>query len=327
VGDVLVTGAAGFIGSALADRLLAEGHRVIGVDDLSTGRIANLAEARGYGKQFTFENVDIRSDVLPAVLEKHRPEVVMHLAAQVSVTTSMREPLRDVGINVLGLVNLLEAAAAMGTRKIVFASSGGTLYGQQRILPIKETARRGSRPESVYGASKKVAEYYLNIYRRDRGVDYTILALANVYGPRQDPHGEAGVVAIFSRRMLAGEQPVIFGDGEQTRDYVFVDDVVHAFSLAAPAGRASGELLNIGTAREASVNEVLRLLAKPAGYRGKPKFAPERPGELRRSALDWSLAGKKLGWEPWTSLEKGLATTFEWFHERTGRGQRGGQPQ
>ncbi|HXF57719.1 MAG TPA: NAD-dependent epimerase/dehydratase family protein [Actinomycetota bacterium] len=308
---VLVTGAAGFIGSHLCDRLLAEGKRVVGVDDLSTGRIANLSEARTY-ERFTFHTMDVRAEQLRTVVERHRPEVVMHLAAQPSVAVSMRDPVLDASVNVLGLLNVLEAAVAAGSRKVVFAASGGTLYGEARRFPVPETARRGARPVSPYGISKALALDYLRLYRARHGLDFTALALANVYGPRQDPHGEAGVVAIFTSRMLAGESPTIFGDGTQTRDYVYVDDTVHAFALAA-GDRASGLVVNVGTGLETSVNRLYQLLAEVTGFRGEPRFGPPREGDLPRSALDLSLASRALGWTPWTTLEEGLRATVEWF--------------
>ena len=307
----LVTGAAGFIGSHVCDRLLAEGKRVVAIDDLSRGRIANLAEARSYGQQFTFYNLDIRHEDIAKLFSRHRPEVLLHLAAQASVKSSVENPKEDASINVMGLLNVLEGAAGCGTRKVVFAASGGTLYGEPRKLPVKETARRSARPVSPYGITKKLAEEYLGLYRRDRGLDYTALALGNVYGPRQDPHGEAGVIAIFAARMLAGQAPTIFGDGEQTRDYVFVDDTVHAFSLAAAADRASGALVNVGTGVETSVNRIYQLLTAPTGFRGQPRFGPARDGEVRRIALSAELAGELLGWEPWTSLEEGLKATVD----------------
>ncbi len=307
----LVTGAAGFIGSHLADRLLAEGKRVVGVDDLSAGRIANLAEARSYGRQFTFYHMDIRTPGLGDLFERVRPEVVMHLAAQASVPASMSDPALDASVNVMGLLNVLEAAAAAGARKVVFASSGGTLYGEPRKLPVKERSRRGSRPVSPYGISKKVAEDYLSLYRRARGLDFTALALGNVYGPRQDPTGEAGVVAIFAARMLSGRTPSILGDGEQTRDYVFVDDTVHAFSLAAVAERGSGLLINVGTSVETSVTKIYRQVARAAGFHRDPHFGPPRPGDIRRMALDVELAAKELAWKPWTVLREGLEATVE----------------
>jgi UDP-glucose 4-epimerase len=302
-----VTGGAGFIGSHLCDRLLAEGHRVVAVDDLTTGRIANLSEARGYGKEFTFFNMDIRSDGLLPLFERHRPEVVMHLGAQASVSTSVADPAFDASVNVMGSLNILECSRRVGARKIVYAASGGTLYGEPRKLPVKETALGGARPVSPYGVSKKVVLDYLVFYERYHGLEWTALALANVYGPRQDPEGEAGVIAIFASQMLAGQAPTIFGDGNQTRDYVFVDDVVHAFALAAERG--GGHLANVGTGLETSVNGLYRMLAEITGIAGEPVHGPDRPGDLRRSALDNSLAEKALGWRPWTHLEDGLGET------------------
>jgi UDP-glucose 4-epimerase len=313
VSTILVTGGAGFIGSNLADRLLAESHRVVAVDDLSQGRIANLAEARTYGKEFTFHNVDIRDQALPALLQRVRPEVIMHLAAQSGVRPSLEDPGHDAAVNILGLLNVLEAASRTGVRKVVFASSGGTIYGEPRKLPVKESAVAGARPLSPYGISKKAGEDYLRYYQRHRGLDFTALALGNVYGPRQDPHGEAGVIAIFAARMLAGEPPAIFGDGNQTRDYVFIDDVVHAFALATDRG--SGRLINIGTGLEASVNGLFRMLAEVTGFGGEPLQGPLPPGELRRICLDVEVAQKELGWHPWTHLEDGLKETVAYMRE------------
>lgn len=303
----LVTGGAGFIGSHLCDRLLAEGNRVVAVDDLSTGRIANLSEARGYGKEFTFFNMDLRADGLRPLFERHRPDVVMHLGAQSAVPASVEDPVRDASVNVMGTLNVLECARASGARKIVYAASGGTLYGEPRKLPVKETALGGARPASPYGVSKKVPIDYLAFYERQHGIEWTALALANVYGPRQDPHGEAGVIAIFASLMLAGQSPVIYGDGNQTRDYVFVDDVVHAFAVAAERG--NGRVVNVGTAVESSVNGVYRMLAEITGFDGAPAHGPARAGDLRRSVLDIALAGDVLAWHPWTHLEDGLGET------------------
>jgi UDP-glucose 4-epimerase len=305
----LVTGGAGFIGSHLCDRLLAEGHRVVAVDDLSTGRIANLSEARGYGNEFTFFNMDVRADGLLSLFERHRPEIMMHVAAQAAVSTSVEDPVHDAAVNVMGLLNLMECCVRTGVRKVVYAASGGTLYGEPRKLPVKETAI--GRPVSPYGISKKVGIDYLAYYEREHGVAFTALALANVYGPRQNPDGEAGVVAIFASRMLVGQTPTIFGDGNQTRDYVFVDDVVHAFALAA--GRGDGRLVNVGTGLETSVNGLSRLLAALCGFTGQPAQGPARPGDLRRSALDPSLAEEVLGWRPWTHLEDGLGETVAYL--------------
>jgi UDP-glucose 4-epimerase len=307
----LVTGGAGFIGSHLCDRLLAEGRRVVAVDDLASGKIANLAEARAYGHQFAFHTIDVRSGGLRGIFEQYHPEVVLHLAAQASVSVSAKDPERDASINVMGLLNVLECAVAAGTRKVVFAASGGTLYGEARSLPVKESSRGRSRPASPYGITKAAGIHYLEFFKASRGLDFTALALANIYGPRQDPHGEAGVVAIFSGQMLAGEQPTIFGTGEDTRDYTYVDDTVHAFALATERG--SGHVVNVGTGVETSVNALFRTMAQIIGYRGKPMHGPPRQGDLHRSALDNALAAKELGWKPWTTLKEGLRSTIETF--------------
>jgi UDP-glucose 4-epimerase len=306
-GTVLVTGAAGFVGSHLCDRLLAEGRRVVAIDDLSSGTIANLAEARSYGKQFSFEHLDVRAEGLRSLFERHRPEVVMHLAAQASVTVSTSDPLFDADVNVLGTINVLQSAVRTEVRKIVYAASGGTIYGEPRRFPVKETAAPGGRPLSPYGVSKKVAGEYLALYQRFKAIDHTALALGNVYGPRQDPQGEAGVIAIFAGRMLTGERCTINGDGNQTRDYVFVADTVDAFSRAIDRG--SGKLVNIGTGLETSVNLLYRMLAEIVGVDQEPEFGPLPSGEVRRIALDISAAESELGWRPWTHLEDGLGET------------------
>jgi UDP-glucose 4-epimerase len=311
VTTVLVTGGAGFIGSNLADRLLAEDHRVVAVDDLSSGRIANLGEARGYGKAYTFFNMDVRADGMLPLFERHKPEVVFHLAAQAGVRPSLEDPVLDASINLMGTLNVIECAIKVGVRKVIYAASGGTIYGEPRRVPAKESAAQGSHPLSPYGISKKAALDYLAFYQRYRGLDHTALALANVYGPRQDPYGEAGVVSIFASKMLAGEPPAIFGDGNQTRDYVFIDDVVHAFVQAID--RASGKLVNVGTGLETSVNGLYRLLADIVGFDGEPQHGPLPPGELRRIALDISAAGTALAWKPWTHLEDGLAETVAYL--------------
>ena len=307
----LVTGGAGFIGSHVCDHLLAEGHRVIAVDDLSTGRISNLVEARGYGKEFTFFNVDVRAEGLLPLFERHRPEVVMHLAAQAGVRPSLEDPSHDASVNIMGLLNVLGCAVKTGVRKVVYAASGGTIYGEPKRTPVKESAAGQARPQSPYGISKKVGVDYLAFYERYRGMDFTAVALANVYGPRQDPTGEAGVIAIFAAKMLAGEQPTIFGDGNQTRDYVFVDDTVHAFALAAERG--SGRLMNIGTGIETSVNALFKMMAEITRFSGQPESGPVPPGELHRIALVNSLAAQVLGWKPWTHLEDGLGKTVAYL--------------
>ena len=308
---ILVTGGAGFIGSNLADRLLAEDHRVIAVDDLSTGRIANLADARAYGKAYTFFNMDVRADGLVALFERHRPEIVFHLAAQAGVRPSLEKPVHDASVNLMGTLNVLECARKVDARKVIYAASGGTIYGEPKRLPAKESMAQGSFPLSPYGISKKVPLDYLGYYQRYAGLDFTALALANVYGPRQDPHGEAGVVAIFASMMLAGKAPKIFGDGNQTRDYVFIDDVVHAFVQGIDRG--SGKLVNVGTGLETSVNGLYKLLATIIGFDEEAEHTELPPGELRRISLDISVAAKALAWKPWTHLEDGLAETVAYL--------------
>ena len=313
----LVTGGAGFIGSTLVDRLLAEGHAVEVVDDLSSGRLANLADARAdLDHDFSFHQIDICDPNVVELIERSRPEVVFHLAAQIDVRVSVEDPVRDARINVLGSLNVLEGARRAGTRKVVFASSGGTIYGEvdPEDLPVGEG--HPQHPVSPYGVSKKVVSDYLHTYRELHQLEFTSLALANVYGPRQDPHGEAGVVAIFAGRLLSGEPCTIYGDGEQTRDYVYVDDVADAFVRAAERG--SGLLCNIGTGIETSVNELYRAMAENAGVDTPPQYAPARPGELARSALDAGRAGLHLGWRPFTSLKEGTAATLEWFRSTQG---------
>jgi UDP-glucose 4-epimerase len=301
----MVTGGAGFIGSNLVDRLLAEGHAVDVVDDLSTGSLANLADARATASgALTFHQVDIRTPALVDVMARRRPEVVFHLAAQADVRVSVERPDFDAEINILGTLRVLEGARAAGSSRVVFAASGGTLYGEceDADLPLKES--HPHKPLSPYGVSKKAAIDYLVAYRELHAIEFCALALANVFGPRQDPHGEAGVVAIFSQRLLLGEAVTIFGDGEQTRDFVFVDDVVDAFVRGATRG--GGLVINIGTGRELSVNELARVMGERAGVTAAPVHAPERPGELRRNALDPERAGIHLGWHAWTPLADGV---------------------
>lgn len=306
---VLVTGGAGFVGSHLCDRLLAEGHRVVAVDDLATGREVNLADAFGHREAFTFTEMDVRTQGLLEVFARHRPDVVMHLAAQAGVRPSLEDPDHDASVNVMGTLNVLRCASAVGAGKVVYAASGGTLYGEPASVPVRESAADGAHPESPYGISKKVVLEYLSFYSRQRGLDFTALALGNVYGPRQDPTGEAGVIAIFASSMLAGETPTIFGDGEQTRDYVYVEDTVEAF--AAAMERASGEIVNIGTGLETSVNALHAMLAEIVGSPSEPAYGPQPEGELRRIALDNSLAASVLGWSPRTGISSGLARTVE----------------
>lgn len=311
-GGTMVTGGAGFIGSNLVDRLLAEGRSVDVVDSLSSGRLANLDDARSSNDgKFSFHQLDVRDSTTADLIEKRAPEVIFHLAAQIDVRVSVSDPVLDAMINIIGTLNVLEGARRAGTRKIVFASSGGTIYGEvdPEDLPVGES--HPQVPLSPYGVSKKSASDYLNAYRELHQIEFTSLALANVYGPRQDPYGEAGVVAIFANRLLAGEQCTIYGDGEQTRDYVFVDDVVDAFVRASERG--SGLVCNIGTGIETSVNDLYRVMAANAGVTAEAHYAPARKGELARSALDAGRAGLHLGWKPFTDLRTGTAAVLDYF--------------
>jgi UDP-glucose 4-epimerase len=308
----LVTGAAGFIGSTLVDRLLADGHSVIGVDDLSSGRSENIVEAER-SADFEFAKADIVVADLIGLLADTRPEVVFHLAAQISVSHSVDDPQKDSSINVVGTVRLAEAARRAGVRKVVHTSSGGSIYGTPPTYPTSEQAPVD--PASPYAAGKVCGEVYLNMFRNLYGLDCSHIAPANVYGPRQDPHGEAGVVAIFSRALLSGRPTKIFGDGTDTRDYVFVGDVVDAFVRAA--GEAGGgQRFNVGTGVETSTRQLHSVIADAAGARDEPEFHPPRLGDLRRSSLDFGLASQVLGWVPRVKLVDGVARTVEYFrHE------------
>jgi UDP-glucose 4-epimerase len=306
----VVTGGAGFIGSHLVDRLLAAGDEVVVVDNLSTGSTANLAAARARAAdRLAFRRHDIRRADTVQLVADCQADVVYHLAAQADVRVSVARPAFDAGVNIIGSLNVFEGAARGGVRKVVFAGSGGTLYGVPESIPTSEDHPR--RPVCPYGVAKKAAGDYLHYYREATGLDSTILALANVYGPRQNPHGEAGVVAIFGKALLEGSTPTIYGDGTQTRDFVFVGDVVDAFVLAAHG--ASGVLGNVGTGRETSVNELFAAMATIAGFPGDPRRAADRPGEVRRSALAPSLLDEVLGWTPKTSLATGLEQTIDWI--------------
>ena len=301
-----VTGGAGFIGSHIADALVAAGHEVVVIDDLSRGRREQVpATAR-------LEVVDVAGDELPKVLARIRPEVVFHQAAQIDVRRSIAEPLFDTRVNVLGTVNLLQACAAANVRRVVFASSGGAAYGDTDLRPTAES--HPTRPASNYGAAKVSGELYGGVYSQLSGLEFTALRYANVYGPRQDPHGEAGVVAIFAERLLRGETCMIHGDGRQTRDYVYVADVVAA-NLAAAAGTPPGAY-NIGTGVETDVVEIYEGLATACGVDRAPEHGPAKPGEQRHSCLDVSLAAERLGWRPRVSLDEGLRATVAFFRER-----------
>ncbi|MGH7207475.1 MAG: SDR family oxidoreductase [Nitrospiraceae bacterium] len=303
---VLVTGGAGFIGSHLVDRLIQEGHEVVVVDNLLTGKRRNL------NKEARFYKQDIQSSRLERVFNRERPLLVMHLAAQVDLRRSVQDPIFDAQVNILGTLNLLEQAVKYGTRKVIFASSGGAIYGEQDVFPAPES--HPIRPLSPYGISKLNGEQYLAYYQRVSGIQHVILRYSNVYGPRQDPEGEAGVVAIFTGKMLAGEQPIINGNGRQTRDFVFVDDVVEA-NLAVIGKEVQG-VYNVGTAEETSINDLFRLLVELTNAGCKELHGPAKKGEQARSVVDISRLRQELGWEPKVPLREGLRRTVEFFRER-----------
>lgn len=307
-----ITGGAGFIGSTLADRLLADGWSVDVADDLSSGALANLADARSVGdRRFSFHRIDIRNAAITELIESRKPDVVFHLAAQADVRVSVAKPQFDAEVNLIGALNVFQGALAAKVKKVVFASSGGTIYGTPTQIPTPET--HPQRPESPYGVAKKAGGDYLHYYHQIHGLDYAATAFSNVYGPRQDPHGEAGVVAIFTGLFLERRRPTIFGSGDQTRDFVYVDDVVDALARAAERGEG---IINIGTGDETSVNDLYASMSRATGYTDPPNYAAARAGELDRSALAIDRAGTELGWKPFTSLDEGVSRTIEWFRER-----------
>jgi UDP-glucose 4-epimerase len=305
----LVTGGAGFIGSTLADRLLRDGHDVHVVDDLRRGK-RTAPQDPGHASRYSFTQLDITSPELADVVAQVQPEVIYHLAAQIDVRISVERPLDDATQNVLGTVNVAEAARRAGVRKVCFASSGGSIYGTPDVLPVGESVP--INPKSPYAASKVSGEVYLNTYRQLYGLECTHLALANVYGPRQDPHGEAGVIAIFANALLEGRATKVFGDGGNTRDYVFVEDVVSAF-VAASGEAGGGQRYNIGTGHQVSDRELHSLVAKATGAADDPEFAPARLGDLRASALDAGAAQRDLGWVPEVDIATGVTRTVDYF--------------
>jgi UDP-glucose 4-epimerase len=307
----LVTGAAGFIGSTLVDRLLADGHRVTGLDNFASGRAANIEHLAG-DTDFRFIEADIVTADLDGLLQSDEPELVFHLAAQIDVRKSVTDPLFDAEANVIGTIRLAEAARKAGVRKIVNTSSGGSIYGVPDNYPTNESTRPD--PLSPYAAGKVAAEVYLNTFRHLYGVDCSHIAPANVYGPRQDPHGEAGVVAIFARALLAGKPTRVFGDGSNTRDYVYVDDVVDAFVRAA-GSKGGGQRFNVGTGVETSDRRLHTVVAAAVGGPDDPEFAPPRLGDLKRSCLDARLAALVLGWRPQVNLNDGVGRTVEYFRQ------------
>jgi len=306
---ILVTGGAGFIGSHLVDALVDRGDEVVVVDDLSSGRRENLAAATDAGA--ALEVLDIRdARALGAVVQRFAPELVFHLAAQIDVRVSVARPAYDARTNIEGTVNVLEAARAAGTRRVVFSSTGGAIYGETGNVPTPET--EPSLPMAGYGQSKFCAEAYLGLYRRLHGLSSMALRFGNVYGPRQDPHGEAGVIAIFCGLFAAGGQPTIYGDGSQTRDYIYVGDLVDAIVAAGDSDAA--DTLNVGTERETTVLELVDAIRRVGGADDdafQPRFAPERPGEVHRSCLAVGRAREVLGWEARVDVDEGIRRTLD----------------
>ncbi len=314
---VLVTGGAGFIGSHVADRMVAEGHRVSVLDDLSNGRRENVPGGA------EFHELDVRSPEVAEVVRTGGFDVIVHLAAQMDVRKSVADPVFDAGVNVIGSLNLLEALRAsgrLGSTRFLFASTGGAIYGDGVELPAVEDAPK--EPDSPYAIAKHAVEQYLSYYARLHGLPAVALRFANVYGPRQDPHGEAGVVAIFCGRVMAGAPLTVYGDGTQTRDYVYVGDVAAAVAAAAHATpkRSAGmnaRAFNIGTGVETSVLDLASVLMRAAGSTVPIEFAPPRAGEQLRSVLSIDKAAAELGWRPSVSLAQGLAETYAWFGQRS----------
>jgi UDP-glucose 4-epimerase len=303
---ILVTGAAGFIGSHVVDTYLANGYEVVAVDDLSTGRLSNLNPAA------TFYQLDIRSSELEQVFEKERPDYVNHHAAQMDVRRSVADPLFDADVNILGSINLIENARKFNVKRFIYISSGGAVYGEPEYLPCDEA--HPVNPICQYGASKYTIEHYLYIYQHIYGLEYVVLRYANVYGPRQNPHGEAGVVAIFTGQMLSHDQIVINGDGEQQRDFVYVGDCAQA-NLLALSTASTNTVHNIGSGIGSSVNDIYRMLKEISCYDKLPYYGPAKLGETRRIYLNTAKAASHLGWEPTVSLMDGLKITVDYFQK------------
>jgi UDP-glucose 4-epimerase len=304
---ILITGGAGFIGSHITDAAIDAGMKVVIVDNLFTGKKENL------NPRAKFYLADIRHKDIADIFADEKPDVVCHHAAQVSVRNSVDDPCLDAEINVVGSINVMDNCKKFGVQKIVFASSGGAIYGEQEKFPAPED--HPARPESPYGAAKLSVEHYLHIYKKVFGLKYIALRYSNVYGPRQDPHGEAGVVAIFTGKMLSNQTPLINGDGGQTRDYVYVKDVVQANILAFKSD-AEGPF-NVGTGIETDINRLYGLIRERTGYKGGSEHGPAKAGEQYRSVLDCASIKKGLGWKPEFSLEEGLKETVEFFRHKS----------
>jgi UDP-glucose 4-epimerase len=306
---ILITGGAGFIGSTIADAFIADGWEVAVIDDLSSGKRHHVPAAA------RFYPCDVRSAAAAEAVERERPDVLCHHAAQIDVRRSMADPRFDADVNLGGLLNLMQAAVRAGSvKQVLFASSGGATYGDTAVIPTPES--HPQRPVSHYGAAKAASELYLGVFQANSGIPFAALRYANVYGPRQDPHGEAGVVAIFCGRLLEGKPCTIYGDGGQTRDYVYVGDVARANLLAAQ--RSFSGPLNIGTGVETDVLRLHASLSRAAGSLAPPVHAEGRPGEQRRSCIDPSAASRALGWAPEVDVEQGLARTYRFFKAQRG---------
>ena len=303
---ILVTGGAGFIGSHVVNVFIENGHEVVVVDDLSTGRRSNLNTAA------TFYKVDIRSPQLAEIFEKEQPQVIDHHAAQMDVRRSVEDPLFDADVNVLGSIKLIELARKHNVERFIYISTGGAVYGEPEYLPCDEA--HPINPICPYGASKHTVEHYLYMYRELYDLNYVILRYPNVYGPRQDPHGEAGVVAIFAGQMLGGDQIVINGDGEQERDFVYVGDCARA-NLLALTTENSNTIFNLGYGKGTTINEIYTNLKKITGYEDSATHGPAKVGKTRRIFLEASKAEKKLDWKPTIGLEAGLSETVEYFRQ------------
>lgn len=301
---ILVTGGAGFIGSHVADLFITQGYEVVILDDLSTGHATNLNPAA------KFYQMDIRSPQVREVLEAEKPDYISHHAAQMDVRRSVEQPLFDANVNILGSINILECAKEFKVKRFIYISTGGAAYGEPEQLPCDES--HPVNPICPYGASKHTVEHYLYMYHVNYGLNYTVLRYPNVFGPRQDPHGEAGVVAIFTGKMLAGEQVVINGDGNQTRDFVYVGDCARANHLALTIDHRSG-IYNLGWGRPTSINEIFSTLAKITGYTLPAQHGPAKVGETRHIYLDASKINRDLGWAPAVPLEEGLEKTVAYF--------------
>lgn len=301
--SVIVTGGAGFIGSHVVDKFIQEGHKVIIIDNLSTGLEKNI------NPQAKFYKVDINSSAVDKIFEKEKPTVLCHHAAQIDVRKSVENPVSDAEINILGSLNLFDSCVKHKVKKVIFASTGGAIYGEQDHFPADE--EHPARPLSPYGVAKLSIESYLYFYNQLYNLNYIFLRYANVYGPRQNPWGEAGVVAIFAQKMLNGNKVLINGDGKQTRDFVYVDDVVRANLLALKYPKS--DMFNIGTGLEADINTIFNLIKKQANSKQKKTHAPAKHGEQRRSVLDFSKAERELKWKPKTDLKKGIIKTVEYF--------------